>query len=124
MITNISAVNKDGIRMSIAEYDLQKKLLRVSYSKSRLDMNMKAAQIQENTVTASDTINLNPQEKKPLGQVLQVKYFEIPEDAETVIFVDREFDNRYQTDAKTFRESYDANLNMFKVDLNTLKRTR
>ena len=124
MITNISALNKDGIRMSIAEYDLTKHQLRVSYSKSRLDMEMKAAQVESRQTTQSDEIRLVNTEPAPLGQILTIKYFDIPEDAEEVLFIDREFDNRYQSNAKDFRGMYSKEHNAYKVDLTKLKRLR
>lgn len=124
MITNISALNKDGIRMSIAEYDLTKHQLRVSYSKSRLDMEMKAAQVESRQTTQSDEIRLVNTEPAPLGQILTIKYFDIPEDAEEVLFIDREFDNRYQSDATAFRAMYSKEHNAYKVDLTKLKRLR
>ena len=122
MITNISSPNKDGIRMSIGEYDLTKRSLRLWYSKGRLDSAMK---LKHGSGQHNESFDGLPTEVKvsgPLPQVLSIKVFDIPEDAVEVVFIDKDFDNRFVSTADALRASLVGD--SYEVDLATLKRIR
>ena len=117
MINNISAPNKDGMHMTIGEYDTTKQKIRLYWAKAKVDR-AASAQLSVDRVA-------NPKaEIADMPFTVLYPNFKMPEGVQSVELIDKDFDNRYVCDIATFMKFKLEDDKGYSVNLKDFKRTR
>lgn len=117
MINNISAPNKDGMHMTIGEYDTTKNKIRLYWSRARVDRAAAAQLSMEKQTNKNAEIGDMP-------FIVHYPDFTIPEGAVSIELIDKDFDNRYECSLETFLKFKSSDNSGYLVNLKDFKRTR